>query len=318
MYKKKTPYQIVSDPFSTEQEWTEALAAIGIDEKQIRLKPARAPQGPVKSPGLITFVQILAVSLSSTALVKVSYDWGYRVVEAAFGQPSAQAGNQGVMALFSVAHIVLPVCLAVVLSTLVKARQATKLVTLLLFSMLGTLAWDFGIFRSSGDFAEQMAGCAVTALSALTSYWLANLILAKNRKIFSERLSALSRPVVLTLSFSAGVCLAVSFLNDFSRYLLPLEILWYAGTIFMVGYLSNSSARDFGVQIRAGLLVLAPIFVCNLINIAANLVSLFLDTFGAGASLGWRALLSAILINVVAYTSLVLAVKLKLKHICET
>jgi hypothetical protein len=56
--------------------------------------------------------------------------------------------------------------------------------------------------------------------------------------------------------------------------------------------------------------VLSPIFVCNALNVILNLLSLAFESVGMGADLGWRALLSAVLINCVAYLSMYVGLRI--------
>ncbi len=250
-----------------------------------------------------TAAALTTMTVSSVLLVRAGYDWGYKLVALLFQQTSAL--NQGIIANFSIAHVVFPVCVGILFAGRVRATHAFKLKWILLLSIAGAAVWDSLV---DDDLFLRAAEVLLAAVCGLVAYALTRWNRSRNR-ISNLNLPELwNVPILGTLFISSAICAVSS-----SDRLLPVEICSYAGCILLISYLCRSRERSLWADLESALLVLSPIFVCNALNLVGNILSLGLDGFGAGADLGWRALLSALTINLVAFAALVLGTKLPKK-----
>jgi len=294
--KSKSAYRIVSDPFAPEEEWIAAalsLPAAAKNETQTRIRSSVLEQArKVSSFKTVTALAIMTVS--SVYLVRGGYDWGYKIVDLMFSQQAAL--NQGIIANFSIAHVVFPVCLGILIAGRVRGNHATKLKWILAVSIIGAAVWDSLV---DDDLFFRAAEIAVAAVSGVVAYTMTRWNRAR------LRVSNLNLPVLWnwqvlgTLTVSSTI---VAFTS--TDRLFPVELIAYASSIGLISYLSRASMRCKRPEFESALLVLSPVFVCNALNVILNLISLGLDQFKLGADLGWRALLSAVLINCVAYLAL--------------
>ena len=248
---------------------------------------------------------IATMTVSMVLLVQAGYDFGFKVVEILFQQSRDCA--QGVVAQFSLIHIVYPVMLGILFATRMRLRKALKIKWLLFLSVGSVIVYD-SLLNSDIDF--RVGAAVLTAVCALGSYAVASL----NR--FRFRISELqlpdlwNLPVLVSLLTCASICTYVS--GERLRF-IPVQILCYGTAFFLVTLLYKTKSNLGKANLQLSLLVLLPIIVCNALNIVLNIFSLVLDRFGLGADLSWRALVSAILINGVAFTGIALGAKWPLR-----
>ena len=250
-----------------------------------------------------TAAALTTMTVSSVLLVRAGYDWGYKLVALLFQQTSAL--NQGIIANFSIAHVVFPVCVGILFAGRVRATHAFKLKWILLLSIAGAAVWDSLV---DDDLFLRAAEVLLAALCGVVAYGLTRWNRSRNRISNLSLPELWNVPILGTLLASSAICAVSS-----SDRLFPLEICTYAAGILLISYLCRSRERSIWADLESALLVLSPIFVCNALNLVGNILSLGLDVFGVGAELGWRALLSALIINLVAFAALVLGTKLPKK-----
>lgn len=290
--KSKSAYRIVSDPFAPEEEWLAAALSlpqvVRIDARTSVLQEARK----ISSFRNVTALAIMTVA--SVFLVRGGYDWGYAFVDMLVKQEHGV--NQGIVANFSLAHLVFPVCFGILVAGRVRGNHATKLKWILAVSMIGAVVWDSLV---DDDLFLRAAEVLLAGASGVVAYLLTRWNRARLRVSNLNLPELWNLPVLGTLIGSSTI---VAFTA--SEKLYSVELITYAAAIGLISYLSRSPVRSKRPDFENALLVLSPIFVCNALNVGLNLLSLAFDPFHLGADLGWRALLSAVLINCVAYVSL--------------
>lgn len=293
--KFKSAYRIVSDPFAQEEEWVAAALTLPMVSKaEAKATRASVLQRAKMVSNFRTVLALLIMTVSSVLLVRAGYDWGYKLVDVMFGQQ--RAFNQGIIANFSIAHLVFPVCLGILVAGRTRAKHSTRILWILLGSVLGAALWDSLI---DNDLFFRVGEIFLSAFSGVVAYFLTRWNRAR------MRVSSLNLPELWNLQI-LGTLVASSTVLAFTltERLFPIELLAYASTIALVSYFSRASIRSKRPEFENALLVLSPVFVCNGLNLLFNLVSLLFDSMGFGGDLGWRALLSAFLINCVAYLAL--------------
>ncbi|MBI2809482.1 MAG: hypothetical protein HYX67_01435 [Candidatus Melainabacteria bacterium] len=290
--KSKSAYRIVSDPFAPEEEWMAAALSlpqvVKTETRTSILEQARK----ISSFRNVTALAIMTIS--SVFLVRGGYDWGYKVVDLMFSQDRAL--NQGIIANFSIAHIVFPVCFGILIAGRVRGNHVTKLKWILAVSVIGAAVWDSLV---DDDLFFRAGELAFAATSGVVAYLLTRWNRARLRVSNLNLPELWNLPVLGTLIASSAI---VAFTS--TERFFALELIAYTVAIGLISYLSRSSVRSKRPDFESALLVLSPIFVCNALNVILNLLSLAFDPVKMGADLGWRALLSAVLINCVAYAAL--------------
>ncbi|CAN5412105.1 hypothetical protein BH10CYA1_BH10CYA1_01600 [soil metagenome] len=289
--KSKSAYRIVSDPFAPEEEWI--VAALSLPQVVKTESRTSILQQARKISSFRNATALAIMTVSSVFLVRGGYDWGYKIVDLMFSQERAL--NQGMIANFSLAHLVFPVCFGILIAGRVRGSHATKLKWILAVSVIGAAVWDSLV---DDDLFFRAAEIAFAGASGVVAYLLTRWNRARLRVSNLNLPELWNLPVLGTLIASSTI---VAFTST-GRF-FALELITYAGAISLISYLSRSVSSkrpDF----ESALLVLSPIFVCNALNVILNLLSMVIDPVKMGADLGWRALLSAVLINCVAYTAL--------------
>ncbi len=296
--KSKSAYRIVSDPFAPEEEWMAAALSL---PQVVRIDARTSVLQEAKKISSYRHVTALAVmTISSVFLVRGGYDWGYKLVDLMVSQDHGV--NQGIIANFSLAHIVFPVCFGILVAGRVRGDHATKLKWILAVSIIGAAIWDSLI---DDDLFFRAAEILLAGASGVVAYLLTRWNRARLRVSNLNLPELWNLPVLGTLIVSSAI---VAFTS--TERLFALEVTAYAGAIGLVSYLSRSSVRSKRPDFENALLVLSPVFVCNALNVVLNLLSLVIDPFKLGADLGWRALLSAVLINCVSYAALYAGLRL--------
>jgi hypothetical protein len=294
----KSAYRIVSDPFAPEEEWVAAALSLPM---VVKTETRTAVLEQAKKISTVRMVVALSImTVSSVLLVRGGYDWGYKIVEVMFGQQ--RAFNQGMLANFSVAHVVFPVCLGILIAGRVRGNHSTKLFWILIVSMVGAAAWD-GLLNS--DLFLRAGEVVLAAVSGVAAYFVTRWNRARLRVSNLNLPDLWNLKILGTLIISSAIVTAAA-----TERLFPIELFAYAGAIGTISYLSRSSMRYKRPEFENALLVLSPIFVCNALNVALNLLSLAFEPLGLGADLGWRALLSAVLINCVSCLALYVGLRI--------
>ncbi|MBS1953592.1 MAG: hypothetical protein JST89_05390 [Cyanobacteria bacterium SZAS-4] len=290
--KSKSAYRIVSDPFAPEEEWMAAALSlpqvVRIDARTSVLQEAKK----ISSFRNVTALAIMTVS--SVFLVQGGYDWGYAFVDLLVKQDHGV--SQGIVANFSLAHVVLPVCFGILIAGRTRGNHATKLKWILSVSMIVATVWDSLV---DSDLFLRALEVLLAGASGVVAYLLTRWNRARLRVSNLTLPDLWNLPVLSTLIASSAVVAYAA-----SENLHAFELIAYAAAIALISYLSRSPLRSRRPDFENALLVLSPIFVCNALNVALNLLSLAIEPFKIGAELGWRALFSAVLINCVAWASL--------------
>lgn len=299
--KTKSAYRIVSDPFAPEEEWMAAALSLPpvtrIDARTSVLQEAKK----ISSYRQVTALAVMTIS--SVFLVRGGYDWGYQFVDLLFKQDHGV--HQGLIANFSLAHIVFPVCFGMLIAGRVRGNHVTKLKWILAVTMISAAVWDSLI---DDDLFLRAAEILLAGASGVVAYLLTRWNRARLRVSNLNLPELWNLPVLGTLIVSSAIVACTA-----TEKFLALELFTYAGAIGLISYLSRSPVRSKRPDFENALLVLSPIFVCNALNVVLNLISLAGDQFNLGAELGWRALLSAVLINCVAFASLYVGLRLPKK-----
>ncbi len=296
--KFKSAYRIVSDPFAPEEEWVEAALSLPVVKKP-DTRASVLQKAKIVS-NFRTVAALCIMTASSILLVRGGYDWGYKLIDVMFGQ--ARAFNQGIMANFSLAHAVFPICLGILVAGRVRGKHSTKLLWIILGSTVGAALWDSLL---ANDMFYRAGEIALAAFSGVVAYFMTRWNRARLR-VSNLNLPDLWNLPILGVLVASSVCMIFTS----TERLFSIELLVYALAIGSVSYLSRSSLRSKRPEFENALLVLSPIFVCNALNLLLNLLSIVFDPVGMGADLGWRALLSAVLINCVAYLSLYIGLRI--------
>jgi len=298
--KFKSAYRIVSDPFAQEDEWVAAALTLPtVSKTETRATRASVLEQARMISNFRTVVALFVMTVSSVLLVRGGYDWGYKLVDVMFGQQ--RAFNQGIVANFSLAHLVFPICLGILVAGRTRAKHSTRIFWILLVSLVGAALWDSLI---DNDLFFRAGEIGLAAFVGVVAYFLTRWNRAR------LRVSSLNLPELWNLQI-LGTLIASSTVLAFTltERLFPVELLAYAGTIALVSYFSRSAVRSKRPEFENALLVLSPVFVCNGLNLILNVLSMLFDSMGFGGDLGWRALLSAFLINCVAYLALYIGLR---------
>jgi len=290
--KKGKRWHILADPFAAEEDWLAACNSGSVPLAR------RAP-----AVGLLTYLVGLLLGLGfaygACAFVHLGYDLGYRLVELSAGQPSPQAANQGWVAIMSMPALIFPSFLGLFLG-LQKRRLggSRRWYAALALLVLATFALAFADQRSSD--LKEAGGHLLCLLSAVCS---AFACFAAGDKLYGEIARRLNParillpallyliPSTIYALLSAAEILALPFscAQEIALYILLLAV-----PTALASRLTR--ARTVGSALAVAAIGSLPIQLANLFNVAGNLVSLSLDTVNLGANLGWRALLSAVII----------------------
>lgn len=298
--KNKQSQELIGDPFATERQWLSACLAT---RERLPISQTNNSRQHLRLP--LSVFASAAISYLFMVFVDLGYDLGYRLLERFYGQLSGF--DQGIMALNSLAFIVLPLTFGLsfgafkhVFRSSSKVWGSFNLLLIAIFSavvMVGNkFTWLDLLYTTPWTFTSVSAG------------WLGMLF---GEKLYRELRRRINVGKVLLSAIFTLLPFAVfsHFLPDLigqTAVLLPLEILLYFTGLSLTAFVavSQSKLNEKTGAILIGCLAAFPLILCNALNIAANLFSLFLDNFGVGASLGWRALASALFLNCLAFMAL--------------
>jgi hypothetical protein len=251
---------------------------------------------------------VMALLLSAAAAwlgavtVHVGYDWGYHLIASLYGQ--AAEANQGVMAFTSLLCSIIPMLFGLFLGYF-KAAAGAKRGWILAGAAVVLLFLTLVVFSGSPpDFLIHPLRTAGQTVCGLGAY-LGGLI--GGQSVYRSLSERMRRPIVALLPAMAAflpMAVACSLVAvDFRLELAAYSFLSLAAAAVSVRL---SGAKRWSSVLSIALISILPLVLANMLNLFGNLLSLALDTVAMGAGLGWRALLSAVLISTVALGSALL------------
>lgn len=253
-----------------------------------------APRIAVASPLRNVAQSLLCISIAigiSTigawcvaSMVSLFFEWGYEAVKAVSGQPDS---GQAVMAGMSLWFGVMPFAFALIFGALKRHFNGGLLWNLLpLFAVVLGTTVDL-LADSDVDALLEMTPWVVLALGFAYGGFFAG------QKIMRELSDEKSKQLV-----AAGIiaCVPAGFLVANSVALsYQMQIGLTAACILTAASFIGSNAQQNTLSGRLNLVshAMLPILFPLAINVVVCMLSFFLDTFGLGADLGWRACASA-------------------------
>lgn len=303
MFKEKVRYKsIVGDPYATEAKWLPACASIAdssvIDNIEGKKRISKSGTFCI----LLACCYLAAFGFANG--VSIGYDWGYHVIDKIVGQ--THQDNQGIIANVSLAFAVLPLIFGIFFGGTL-AREKTwrswlPLGVALAFgssaiACIGVEAWDFFV-RTLVDKEFWFYEASMLVFGSVGLLIGKNLFAAVDKRIRGK-------PIV------AAVCLQIAIFGSLLVFrehgIKPLlELGIYATSLFSSAVLCSllSKPRDKFNAIALPTLASFPIVAANILNVAMNVISLSLDQINCGLGLGVQALLSSILISILAGASI--------------
>lgn len=279
----------ISDPFAAETAW---LAECSPHQ------PEQDVMGKIATTsGIIAMSGIIA--LCGSFAVHMGYDWGYRLVEQFFGQPTG--ANQGIWASQSLTFFIMPLFFGIAFSCQYAwsgARKWTRTSLICAFGGVLGLAYLAG----SLNFDIGPVEAIVWSLAAVL-FGFAGLITGYKTCVALR--TRVRMRALLSCGTAAITLLALGHLLGSTEIPFGIEMLLYA---LIIGASGAWSARFAHARTREAAVLLAlvgtmPIMLANLLNLCGNLLCLTLDAVHMGPHLGWQALLSAVAINVLAVSA---------------
>ncbi len=248
---------------------------------------------------------LMAILLSALAAwcgamaVHVGYDWGYQLIAKLIGQ--AAEASQGVMAFTSLICSIIPMLFGLFLGYFKAASSAKKSWTIAGTSVVLLFLALLVYSGNPPDFLIHPIRTVIQTVLGLGAFF-AGLLGGQNvYRSLRERMSRPIRALLPAMVVYLPLAVASLLLNlDFRLELALYCLLTMLGALLSVRL---SGAKRWGSTLSIALVSILPIALANLLNICGNLLSLSLDAVGIGAGLGWRALLSAVLISAVALSS---------------
>lgn len=297
IYKQKSAQKLVADPFAEEKHWLPACEAM-----RTNLVPSHVEKLRFSGIFLVCLLASAAMSLLLTNVVDFGYNWGYRLVEHFWGQPSG--AHQGEVAIKSLAFVIEPLMFGLAYGAFKQhfgARSKLSLCLPVALALIVTVAWEAPAHLNDPlDFPWARFAVDVTLSAAMAVFSVVAGLFAGQR-LYSE---LKKRTRAAQLFFAAALALLPLAVIDSEQreFFVPVQIACYFGSIALragfAAYLAK--ARDKTAAFITAGFALFPLCLANFLNVGGNLVSMFLDTFGWGASLGWRALASAAALSVVS------------------
>ncbi len=222
-----------------------------------------------------------------TSMLSMSFDWGYELVKAGFGQPPS---SQGVVAGMSLWFVIMPFSCALIFGALkhyFKAPWFWNLVPVALASSVVTFD-----LVADGDFqaiAEMAPWGFLACLVAYGGYFAGQKILSGFPKADSQRLLVAG----IASCAPAGILCALSINLNFR-----LELVLCIATVFSAAMFISQRTVQSSLSYRVKLIAVSmtPILLPLLLNAAGATALLVLGQFGVSNDLGWRASLSAIIL----------------------
>ena len=306
--EQKAFERLVSDPFAPESQWLPACAELS----QIECNRSSNIAGRFETISFALPLSIVASCLVSgafTCIVQMGYDLGYRLIELIFGQTSGS--QQGMMALQTLIYAVAPVTFGLSFGAFKSRLQGSR------------KAWSFLGFLAPCLFAVVMS-CLSHDQGNSDDIWIQCLWIGVATSLdvlsisFAEKFVNYlgSRMRITSLLLTGTVALAPLVLMSHFIQLAPFrsqelilaaEIALYLACLFIPAFYGAACTKvnDKIGALFAGSLVVLPLILCNFLNVGGNLLSLALDTVGAGAHLSWHALASALALSTLSFVALI-------------
>jgi len=223
-------------------------------------------------------------------MLSLSFDWGYELVKAVFGQPPS---NQGAVAGMSLWFGIMPFSFALMFGALKQVFKASwiwNLVPVVLVSSVATI--DLTV---DGDFqavAEMAPWVFLACLVAYAGYFAGQKILT----CFPKRDDHSLLVAGIASCAPAGILVALSVSLNYR-----LEIALCIATVFSAGMFIAQRTTHAKLSHRVKIIGVAmtPILFPLLVNAAGTTALCILDQLGVSNDLGWRAGISAITLLIV-------------------
>jgi hypothetical protein len=242
----------------------------------------------------------LTLSYVTCGFVMLGYDWGYDLIDAFFGQPSG--ANQGVMAIASLRFLIFPTTFGLSLSLLRSClggyrRWYLALAFVCLVSIPALM--DTSTFGTLWRHYVDLIGTAVAVIFAIAAFFAGNRILNK----FG---SAVNPLIALSSSFVYLIPATLYIIMDWFGASIydwnyKAEVAVYALLIISTACMAvyQSGKADLRASLIVSMVATLPVLAANVLNIFSNILFSLMDLVHTGPDLGWRALLSSVLISLV-------------------
>lgn len=251
-----------------------------------------------RSIKLIVALAVSAVfAFVANCAIQVGYDWGYHLVERFAGQ--VYESNQGWGAIYSSLFFAMPMFFGFAFGCFQRAWNVTRRVRTASFTLAlaAILSWCGCLMLGSDDFSVVAKLCWTlpSILFGAFGLWLGFHYYRELRRRVHLR---------TLLIFGIGCLMIVGSPKLFQADVPYIAELFLCTTaLFATGAGVSYFARP---RHRSGAVLMSfasmfPILIANILNIVGNLLCLSLDCFGVGPHLGWRALASALFINILTF-----------------
>lgn len=301
MNKEKVQYEtIIGDPFATEEKWIPACTLASASPDSGKRERSANKLGAFG----LALAGCYLVAFSLTNAVNIGYDWGYHAAGSIAGQ--SNTANQGIMANLTLGFAILPMIFGLSFGASIARHRSWRFwlpVGVLLAFVSSAIAciavdsWSFFV-RTLLDLEFWFYNVSILTMGILglgIGKVLRNAIHGRVR----------FKPIALAVAFQSVAFGSLLFWH--AQPIRPLlELVIYSTTLFLSAFISSylSHPKDSFKAIAIPLIASFPIVLANFLNVLMNAVSLPLDQFHIGLQLGGQALLSSVLIFVVAVCAL--------------
>lgn len=296
---EKVAWKVVADPSAPESAWLPACTVVG-SKAVCKQNHRNAATGWFLL--IASLLCALAASIGAQFAVDLGFDWGYYLTELLVKQPPS---DQGFIAAIATAVLVPPMVFGAFAGQLSSIFSDRKWLRLLPF--LGTLSF-FAVMLlnstrdSSVEFenlVEMGCLCAICLLLSQLAFSITRRLTCWLKKM-SPGKAVFFAPMVM-FSLLAPLADSTSVFSGHPLKTLAIYCAIIAAITFTGAFFSR--ARKAATSIGFAMGVSAPITIVMGLNVLCTVVSLFLDSVGAGAAIGWRACMSAVLILVATMLS---------------
>lgn len=219
---------------------------------------------------------------SSASIVGMGFDAGYQLVTNAYGHTQAQ---QGVIAAMALWFAVLPLSCSFIFGWCKT-------------TMKGSIIWNtvpaIGVTGlASIAFLADLDAQSVMEFAPWITF---ALIFAYCAHFAGQKLARRSEDKAHFLLISMCAFLPAGYCVYTGMTIEPMiELVVFCGSLMVAAFVCVKHADTLLLTsaLRISTVVLIPVLIPLVFNVAANILSLYFDLFGLGANLGWRALASA-------------------------
>jgi hypothetical protein len=299
---EKTAWKVVADPSAPESAWLPACHVIGPGGGMLSAPPSTRAEVPGTAKVVMALVLSLAAAWGTRIFVDCGFDWGYYLVDAISEQPSS---DQGIIAAYS-SCLLVPSLVFGYFCGVVKSyfRQVNWLRwmpaagTLLYFACIyfkSSLEWDTLVMllgASAGAFGLAYGGYLLAARLYL---WLGKVSRGKAASLVP--IVCLATTAIVEEVFGHKINnMSEAWIPELKLYLLLMTAVAFCGALFC-------KSRRFMTALAFASAAVGPVLLVMFLNVIGTTGSLALDSFGLGASIGWRACLSALFIALASVAS---------------